>query len=86
MPNRGYVVQMLDRDLARVARCGHPLSLAVLSIDYFKQILEKHGREAGDQVLLHLARLLQASLRKTDLVGRMGDAEFAVLLPRNTEL
>lgn len=49
--------------------------------DYFKRINDNYGHAAGDAVLQAFARTTQASLRKIDLVGRLGGEEFAVLLP-----
>lgn len=58
-----------------------PLSAVMIDADHFKQINDKYGHSAGDEVLQHLAILLKNSLRKSDVCGRMGGEEFAILLP-----
>lgn len=58
-----------------------PLSVVMLDADHFKQINDRYGHAIGDAVLKHLAGLLKNSLRKSDVCGRMGGEEFAILLP-----
>lgn len=81
LANRSEFLQVLDRELARVSRHGQALSLALVGVDYFQQILDSRGRPAADAVLQHFAGLLHGCLRRTDLAGRIGGEEFAVLLP-----
>ncbi|WP_432461014.1 MULTISPECIES: diguanylate cyclase [unclassified Agarivorans] len=56
-------------------------SLAVLDIDHFKQVNDRHGHSVGDQVLQHFAKVCHQSLRKQDYFARVGGEEFVVLLP-----
>jgi diguanylate cyclase (GGDEF)-like protein len=58
-----------------------PMSMAMIDADHFKQINDQHGHAVGDAVLCALADQLRRSLRKSDVCGRMGGEEFAVLLP-----
>ncbi|WP_157961450.1 GGDEF domain-containing protein [Microvirga flavescens] len=62
----------------------HPISLVVCDIDYFKAINDDNGHLAGDRVLRQFAALLNAHVRKNDIVGRMGGEEFTVLLTECT--
>lgn len=61
-----------------------PLCLVLMDLDHFKQINDRHGHQAGDQVLLAFSALLQQGLRPDDVAGRMGGEEFALLLPQTT--
>ena len=57
------------------------LSIAVLDIDYFKSINDRFGHAAGDEALAHVAATIAREIRKTDVLGRIGGEEFALLLP-----
>ena len=54
--------------------------MAVIDIDFFKRINDSYGHDVGDQTLVHLARILRPSFRASDILGRLGGEEFAVLL------
>ena len=71
----------LDMAIAHAKRNDKNLCFAMIDVDKFKQINDNYGHPIGDQVLITLARLLQHRLRKTDIVGRFGGEEFAVILP-----
>jgi diguanylate cyclase (GGDEF)-like protein len=79
--NHTTVKAHLDVELARSRRHQEPLALAFLDIDHFKQVNDTYGHPTGDQVLKSIARLLQQRLRKSDIIGRYGGEEFAVILP-----
>lgn len=81
LPNRRYFLERLDQELGRFHRHHKVVALAMLDIDHFKRVNDSYGHAAGDAVLRHFAELLPESLRKTDLAGRLGGEEFAVLLP-----
>ncbi len=68
-------------ELARKERLGSEFSLALIDIDAIGEINATHGHLAGDRVLITLAQLLKQRLRDTDIIGRYGGEEFAVLLP-----
>ena len=55
-------------------------ALAILDLDHFKSVNDRHGHPAGDLVLSSLASLLRRRLRQSDTIGRLGGEEFAVLL------
>jgi diguanylate cyclase (GGDEF)-like protein len=61
-----------------------PLCVVMIDADHFKQINDQHGHAVGDAVLRHLATQLRLNLRKSDVCGRMGGEEFAMLLPDTT--
>ena len=84
LPNRRAFLRRLEEEVSRVQRYGSPLSLALLDLDKFKDINDKHGHPAGDEVLRTYAKNVLSLFRHHDLVARYGGEEFAVLLP-NTE-
>lgn len=79
--NRRSFMQALTQEVHRVQRTGEVAALLMLDIDHFKRVNDTWGHDAGDDVLKHLVGVLQAVLRKLDLLGRIGGEEFAVLLP-----
>jgi diguanylate cyclase (GGDEF)-like protein len=76
----------LDIEVARAQRQHGLLTLALLDIDHFKAVNDTYGHPTGDRVIKSLARLLQQRLRKTDIIGRYGGEEFAVILPHTDGL
>ncbi len=79
--NRRAFLEAAESERLRVRRYGGALSLILADIDGFRRINDAFGHAAGDAVLCRVARCLEAALRKTDVVGRVGGEEFAVLLP-----
>ncbi len=72
--------EQLDIAMERARRQHVSLSFAMIDIDNFKEVNDSYGHPAGDRVIMSLARLFQQRLRKTDVVGRYGGEEFAVIL------
>ncbi len=68
-------------ELARAARYGRETSLVMIDADRFKAINDTHGHGIGDDVLIALTGALGSALRPSDLLGRLGGEEFAVILP-----
>jgi diguanylate cyclase (GGDEF)-like protein len=66
---------------ARALRSNKPASVAMLDIDFFKQVNDNYGHAAGDSVIRALANLLRQRLRRIDSLGRYGGEEFLVVLP-----
>jgi diguanylate cyclase (GGDEF)-like protein len=78
--NRRAWDEELPRELARAARSGRPLCLALLDLDHFKAYNDQHGHQAGDRLLKAASAAWEAKLRKTDLLARYGGEEFSLLL------
>ena len=79
--NRGHWQERFREELARASRYARPCSLVLFDLDHFKRINDTHGHLAGDQVLHAVAELLNQTLRVSDIAGRYGGEEFAVVLP-----
>lgn len=80
LPNRRLLLDRLDRQLATSERTGRHGALLFIDMDNFKTINDTLGHEAGDQVLMEVARRLIASVRESDTVARLGGDEFVVIL------
>ena len=82
--NHSKLKESLAQEVARASRQGSVFSYAMIDVDNFKNINDTYGHAAGDQVLKTLAQLLKGRFRGSDVIGRYGGEEFAVILP-NTE-
>ncbi len=79
--NRHYWQQRLQEEIKRVERHGGDLSLILFDLDHFKIVNDEHGHLAGDEVLRITAARVRSVLRGSDIFGRYGGEEFAVILP-----
>jgi diguanylate cyclase (GGDEF)-like protein len=79
--NRRGFAERLDAELARAGREGGELALIQLDLNGFKAVNDRHGHEAGDELLRWVGTTLKALLRGSDATGRLGGDEFALLLP-----
>lgn len=84
LANRRKFVDRFEPATARMLRSGQPLSLLAVDVDHFKRINDVYGHPAGDEVLIAVGRILDRTVRRTDLAARFGGEEFMVLL-ENTD-
>ncbi|MFZ9951290.1 MAG: GGDEF domain-containing protein [Vulcanococcus sp.] len=80
MRSRSDFLEQAQRELQRCSEAGRGMALLLLDLDHFSQINQHWGYAAGDQVLRDLATTLRGQLRPSDLLGRLADDTFAVLL------
>jgi diguanylate cyclase (GGDEF)-like protein len=81
LPNRRALDESLDASVARAARTGATLSIAMVDVDHFKAYNDTYGHPEGDRLLSALSATWKAELRGQDTVGRYGGEEFLLLLP-----
>ncbi|PZQ48858.1 MAG: hypothetical protein DI551_00560 [Micavibrio aeruginosavorus] len=79
--NRRYLEETLAREFARSQRNEKPLSVLIMDIDFFKKVNDTYGHEAGDEVLIAFANMLQTKIRKEDIACRLGGEEFVLVMP-----
>jgi two-component system cell cycle response regulator len=79
--NKRYLLDFLDRELARSSRYGRPLALILFDIDHFKAVNDEMGHLCGDVTLRELAACVKEVIRKEELFARYGGEEFAIVLP-----
>lgn len=82
VPNRRGFYAALTPWIALARRPGMPTSLVILNLDQFKRVNDSYGHSAGDLVLKAMVDVCKKQLRDSDQMGRLGGAEFALLLPR----
>ncbi|MDO6719798.1 diguanylate cyclase [Psychrosphaera sp. 1_MG-2023] len=83
--NRHYFLTTFNHLFNDMQRQSHDASLMLIDIDFFKQINDKYGHNAGDEALTHLGKLLKKAIRSGDVPARWGGEEFVVLMPSTTE-
>jgi diguanylate cyclase (GGDEF)-like protein len=81
--NRRAYEEQLAAECSRARRHGHALTLCLLELDGFDQVIESHGRPAADEILRQVGATL-GRLRTEDMPFRTGDRDFAVVLPATT--
>lgn len=80
LPNRALFVDRFNQAIAYSKRTEEPLAVCYLDLDGFKQVNDNFGHEAGDELLIEVARRITAKLRESDTVCRLGGDEFVMLL------
>ena len=80
--NRGYLNEVLPREITRALRYKRPFALTMCDIDHFKKINDTYGHQCGDEVLKKLVRSISEVIRAdTDWLARYGGEEFLIVLP-----
>lgn len=80
LANRRSLEETLRSELARAARFGHDVSVVFCDLDWFKRVNDRYGHAAGDGVLKAFAAALRETVRESDVAGRWGGEEFALVL------
>lgn len=80
LANRRVLDERVGNIMERSRRYRQPVSMVVMDLDYFKQVNDTFGHPVGDEVLVAVARVLQANIRSTDLLVRLGGDEFLAIL------
>jgi len=81
LPNRRAILERFNQELAHTRRHGDFLCVGMVDIDHFKGVNDSCGHQAGDDLLRGLAKLMTATCREYDAIGRIGGEEFLVIAP-----
>jgi diguanylate cyclase (GGDEF)-like protein len=79
--NRSAILDVAERGLRRARHQGSPFAVVLADLDWFKDINDAYGHQAGDRALYETARRMQSLVRPHDAVGRWGGEEFLIVLP-----
>ena len=79
--NRFKLDETIEQSLDNYNRYEHKFFILMLDLDFFKSVNDLHGHQIGDQILIKVASILKATLRKTDIIGRWGGEEFLIIVP-----
>lgn len=80
--NKRALLDRLEYEVERARRYKADLSIIICDLDHFKEINDTHGHSAGDRVLQLFAEMLNSSVRKADILGRLGGDEFLLIFPQ----
>jgi diguanylate cyclase (GGDEF)-like protein len=81
LSNHRHFHELLGLEVQRARRMKYPIGFLVMDLDHFKAINDRHGHPVGDMALQQVSEELRKRLRRTDVIGRIGGEEFAVILP-----
>lgn len=84
LPNREAYSTRIHEEMLRWQRYQHPLTMAVIDIDFFKKFNDNYGHQTGDKVLKVVATSVAKRLREVDFIARFGGEEFVIVLPETT--
>lgn len=79
--NRRHFLALAAAEWSRFLRYQRPLSMLAIDVDHFKSVNDRYGHAVGDEAIASVAATCQQCKRASDIVGRIGGEEFAVLLP-----
>ena len=79
--NRRKFFELADYEIERNTRYQHPLSIIMIDVDHFKKINDRFGHQVGDTTLQLFSKIILQTIRITDVFGRVGGEEFALVLP-----
>ncbi len=79
--NRRAIFNFAEEEFTRCSRYHRVFSILMIDVDFFKSINDNYGHDVGDEVLVAVAKGIQSSIRKVDVLGRFGGEEFVVILP-----
>ncbi len=84
LANRREGLEQLDNEYQRYLRSGRGFSVLLMDIDLFKSVNDTYGHQAGDEMIVLVARTLASQCRKVDTIARWGGEEFLILLPETS--
>jgi len=80
LPNRAFIYEILERELKKAKRTHSLFAIFFIDMDNFKDVNDTYGHLVGDKVIIEFAKRLQASVRETDYIGRLGGDEFILVV------
>ncbi len=83
--NRRHFLALAEAEWSRFQRYQRPLSMLMIDIDHFKSVNDRYGHAVGDQAIISVATACLQNRRNSDVVGRLGGEEFAILLPETEQ-
>lgn len=79
--NRRHITYLADKEVQRINQTNNSIGILLIDIDHFKKINDQYGHKTGDDILVSVAQIFQAQVRKQDLISRWGGEEFLIIIP-----